>query len=327
MRRVFRVLFWFLILIVLLLVGLRGLAALRETDSVDEGKPPDGRLIDTAMGQVHVLETGPETGIPLLLIHGSVGWSAFWSETLNALGDAGYRATAIDFSPMGYSERDPSGDYGRVRQAERLIALIDAMETRPILIAHSFGAGPGMEALFRSADRFQGAVIVAGAIGVGSDQNPKTLPVVLKPKIMRELAVSATITNPYVLKPMLQLFLAKKDRALPEYLDILRRPNTRAGTTSAIADWLPTLLETPKGAISISRTDYPNLDLPVAYIWGELDTATPLPQGEELHGITKNSTLTVLPGLGHIPHIEDPDAFNAALLSALSGVVERSGSN
>lgn len=327
MRRILRILLWLFIILVLLLLGLRGLAALRETQTVEEGKPTEGRLIDTSMGQVHVIEKGPENGIPLLLIHGSVGWSAFWGETLDILGESGYRATAIDFSPMGYSERDPDGNYARTRQANRLISLIDAMDTKPILIAHSFGAGPGLEAVMRHQDRFAGAVIIAGAIGMGSDQNPKSLPLILKPKFVRELAVSTSITNPYILKPLLQMFLAKKDRALPEYLDILKQPNSRQGTTSAIADWLPTLLETPKDALSTSVNEYAAIDLPVAYIWGELDTATPIEQGEALQNVTKDSTLTVLPDLGHIPHIEDPNAFNSALISALSGLVEQGQAN
>jgi pimeloyl-ACP methyl ester carboxylesterase len=35
-----------------------------------------------------------------------------------------------------------------------------------------------------------------------------------------------------------------------------------------------------------------------------------------LQKLLPQATLTLLPGLGHIPQIEDPDAFNTALLTA-----------
>ena len=46
------------------------------------------------------------------------------------------------------------------------------------------------------------------------------------------------ITNPLMTRTLLQSLLARKDRALPEYVDILQRPMTLRGSTPALADWL-----------------------------------------------------------------------------------------
>ena len=43
-------------------------------------------------------------------------------------------------------------------------------------------------------------------------------------------------------------------------------------------------------------------------------------QGRQIAELTRARSLKVLPGVGHIPHIEDPDAFFAALDGALSDV-------
>ena len=44
---------------------------------------------------------------------------------------------------------------------------------------------------------------------------------------------------------------------------------------------------------------------------------TPLDQATDLRTLMPQTRLTLLPGVGHIPQIEDPDAFNAALLSTI----------
>ena len=57
--------------------------------------------------------------------------------------------------------------------------------------------------------------------------------------------------------------------------------------------------------------------MPVTILWGDKDTVTPLEQAHDLKGLLPQAKLTILPGLGHIPQIEGPAAFNDALLKAL----------
>jgi len=62
--------------------------------------------------------------------------------------------------------------------------------------------------------------------------------------------------------------------------------------------------------------------VPVTLIWGRADTVTPLDQGERIAALTNARSIEVLPGVGHIPHIEDPAAFDAALDGALIHITE-----
>ena len=60
------------------------------------------------------------------------------------------------------------------------------------------------------------------------------------------------------------------------------------------------------------------MKIPVAILWGDKDSVTPVEQALDLRSLLPPQTsLTLLPGLGHIPQIEDPDAFNDALLKTL----------
>ena len=117
---------------------------------------------------------------------------------------------------------------------------------------------------------------------------------------------------------LLKSLIAKKERALPEYVAILQRPLTQRDSTPDIADWLYYFLGADTGAASADRTAYARLKVPVAILWGDQDNITPVEQALDLRTLLPSETsLTLLPGLGHIPQIEDPDMFNDALLKIL----------
>lgn len=289
---------------------------MRETAATD--LLPGGRLVETAMGRIHVEEAGPQDGVPVLLVHGSVGWAGLWQETSAALAGAGYRAIAFDMPPMGWSDRDPARGYGRDVQGRRVLALVDALGVRPILVAHSFGAGAGSEAVLASPGAFLGYVVVDGALGLGRGEPVARAPVLLRARPMREIAVAATITNPVLTERLLRLFLFRKDRAAG-YVELVRAPFALKGSTAAMADWLPTLLTNPD-LPSTRPEDYAGLALPVTILWGAEDTTTPLAQGAALAAAIAGAKLVVLEDVGHIPQIEDPVAFQGALLQALAAM-------
>ena len=76
----------------------------------------------------------------------------------------------------------------------------------------------------------------------------------------------------------------------------------------------------PANALSTRPKNFRALALPVEVIWGANDTATPLAQGERIVALVPGARMTVLPDIGHIPHIENPAAFDAALLAALGRI-------
>ncbi len=304
--------------VVIGLLGLRLAASLREIAILPGQVPVEGRIVETALGGIYVEELGPEDGLVVLLVHGSVGWARMWRPTQVALAAEGYRAIAFDMPPMGWSFRDPAGDYSRQTQGQRLLALVTALGVRPVVVAHSFGAGAAAEAAMADPAAFAGLIVVSGAIGLdGPDGGAPPWP--LGNSFMRELAVSASVTNPSAMGPLLRYFLHRKEAATPEVIDMLLQPIRRPGTTSAIADWLPSLLVPPSVALSTQADAWGALALPVAFLWGDRDTATPLALGQRLADLT-GGPLTVLAEVGHIPQIEAPTEFQTALSAALAGL-------
>lgn len=318
MRFLFKLLFGLSLLAALTLGGFRLAAHLREGEVAADAAPSDGRLVPTDLQGIFAIERGPLDGPPVLLIHGSVGWSGSWRHSLEVLGAEGYRAIAIDLPPMGFSDRDPDEDYGRAATAARILAFVEAEGITPHIVAHSFGAGAAVEAVMQEPGAFGSLTIINGALPL--DREATALPLPLRPHWLREVLVSATVTNPLLSRRLLQVFLHRKDTATDEVLSVLARPSRLEGATEALATWLPTLLIAPADLPSSASSAYGNITLPTAIIWGAEDTTTPLPQGENLHRLIPNSTLTVIPDVGHIPMIEDPAAFDAALISALAAL-------
>ena len=305
------------VLAVVLIVPLAffGFAMMRESQTLDQALPTVGRLVETVEGRIFVLDEGPEDGPVLLFAHGTAAWSGLWQPVLEAAAEGGFRAIAYDLPPFGYSDRDPQARYGRVDQAARIAVLVDAMEIRPILVAHSFGAGPGVEAVMRRPNLFAGLVVVDGAIGPGADTEA-TLPLPLRLPVLRRVIVSSTLTNPLLTRRGLAMLVQNRDAATSERARLLQAPMRRQGTTAAYADWLPTLLAPSTDAFSMQRENYATLTLPVAYIWGAEDTVTPLEQGRELADLTPGAELFILSDVGHIPQIEAPEEFLDVLFSA-----------
>lgn len=303
-----------ILLLAVTLAGFRLAAAFRETATREALAPSGGRLVQTSSGGVFLQEKGPADGIPVVLFHGTAAWSELWRRTIDALAAGGFRVIALDLPPFGFSDRP--GSYTRADQAARINDVLGTLSAAPaIIVGHSFGAGAATELAMRYPERARALVLVDAALGLTAP--PSDPPTLVAPKWIRQMLVSLTITNPLASKFLLQSLIAKKERALPEYVEILQRPTYRAGSTSDIADWLYYFIGSDRGARSADRTAYAQVKMPVAIIWGDQDTVTPPAQAHDLKVLLPGAVLTMLPGLGHIPQIEDPAAFNDALLKAV----------
>ena len=306
-----------LLVLALVIVAFRMGASIRETRTRAELAPSWGHLVPTSSGGVFVQEHGPANGIPVVLFHGTAAWSELWRHTIAPLAAAGFHVIALDLPPFGFSDRP--GGYTRQDQAARVNDVLIHLKAAPaIIVGHSFGAGAATELVMRYPDRARALVLVDAALGLTAA--PSDAPWIIQPKWIREVLVSLTITNPVATQALLEFLIAKKERALPEFVAILQRPTTQRDSTPDIADWLHYFLGADRNAVSADRDAYARTKLPTAVLWGNQDTITPIDQAADLLTLLPQASLTVLPGLGHIPQIEDPALFNDALLKSLGNL-------
>ena len=283
--------------------------------------PPQMTMIATSYGKVAVQLSGPETGRRIVLLHGTAAWSGFWRDVSAHLASQGWRVVAVDTPPFGWSERDPQGRYDRASQADRLAQLLRALGGPAIIVGHSFGAGAAVElAAGKDAALVDSLILVDAALGA-LDPPPGrgAVATALSFPPLGQVVTSAAVTNPPLTGPLLRSFLARKAAADP-WLSTLKAPMRRQGTTAAYAAWLPNLLTVNDGARSRTRAGLERITAPSAIIWGAADTVTPPIQGKHLERLLNPRSAIYLPGVGHIPHIEDPEGFLAALDRSLNAV-------
>jgi pimeloyl-ACP methyl ester carboxylesterase len=306
-----------LIFIVVMFGLMRLLAAIREQQVAT---PPTTVHYPTIYGSVAAQSAGPASGPPVMIIHGTAAWSGFWKDVTAHLASRGWHVIAVDLPPFGWSQHDTEKRYDRTTQAERLSAVLAlAQAKQAVVIGHSFGAGPATEFALRHPEQVRGLVLVDAALGELDPKGEGQAVRLFGFRPVSEAATSATITNPYAIEGLLSSMLARKDVA-KRWVPVLREPMRRQGTTAAYAEWLPSLLTRDDGSLSRKSANLAAMRMPVALIWGGADTVTPLAQGKRLAALTRARSLIVLPGVGHIPHIEDPEHFQTALDSALGSV-------
>ena len=116
---------------------------------------------------------------------------------------------------------------------------------------------------------------------------------------------------------LLEQFVAHPGAVTEARVRVLQSPLAVQGATEAFGDWLLEFLTSAEVALSTHADAYGNLAIPTLVVWGDRDTTTPLPQGQRLAQLIAGARLAVMPGVGHMPQIEDPVQFNRLLLTFL----------
>jgi pimeloyl-ACP methyl ester carboxylesterase len=294
---------------------------LHERASPQSAAPASGQFFDIEGTRVFARDFGPAAGRPLLLVHGTAAWSGTWFSLVPALRSAGWRVVAVDLPPFGYSDKRIDRDYSRIAQATRLRGVLDGYGVaHAVVLGHSFGGGPALEFALRDPDRVERLVLVDAALGLQAPPPDPSSPAcrALAHPWLRETLFAASANNPLWSRKLLQGFVARKDAVTPERLAQYRRPSSLHGANAALAAWGNHFACVAETGMSTNEDAIRGLRAPLALLWGAGDTITPPDQARHLQSLLPASGLQVIPGVGHIPHIEDPARFEAVLVRMLA---------
>jgi pimeloyl-ACP methyl ester carboxylesterase len=153
-----------LIAVVLLLVVLLGLNAL-SVDHETKGAgvtEPGGRIVDVSGGDIEVVEKGPRTGSPIVLIHCFTCAINYWDGMIPRLARQ-HRVVAVDLLGHGGSEKPGSG-YSVPDQASVVAEVLGKLGVRHAeVVGHSLG-GPVAIALAEESPQLVDQLVAIDSI-------------------------------------------------------------------------------------------------------------------------------------------------------------------
>jgi pimeloyl-ACP methyl ester carboxylesterase len=265
---------------------------------------------------IHYLETG--TGPPLVLLHGAGDNALDWRWVMPALA-ATHRVYAPDLPGSPDSARP--ADYYSPSFFERLVAaFVDALNIGPAtFVGNSFGGLIALRLALSEPARVTALVLVDSA-GLGREINPAFTSVNVPGLSEAAIPFWRTPVGAYQRAwGRTALLFAHPPRSVPrEWLAEQCRQALIPGYLEAHLAVLRALVS-PLGQREVLVDRLPSLKIPTLVIWGARDRVFPESQAREAVAHLSEGSLTVIQDCGHMPHVECPDRFLAALDGFLRG--------
>jgi pimeloyl-ACP methyl ester carboxylesterase len=296
-----------------------------------------GRWLPTEVGQVFV-RSGPEPdarkqgephlprpasppdgdGPTLLLLHGFPSSSYDFRSLVAHLGNRPW--LTMDFLGFGLSDKPRRHRYSLLEQADIVQQVVaDATASPVVLIAHDMGTSVTTELLARDIDgklpfELQRAVLSNGSVILERASLRPIQKVLRGPfgPVAARLMNRRTFTRGFA-----RLFSAAHplpaDEAAAQWVLLAHNGGHRiAHRLCAYLDERVRYAERWHGAIR----DWPK---PLGFVWGLEDPVATTNVLDGLRELRPSAPVVELPGLGHYPQIEDPDAFADAALRLIAG--------
>ncbi len=285
-------------------LGASALYAASQARKAERRTPPIGAFLTVDGVRLHYVERG--RGEALVLIHGNGTMiQDFLSSGLVDDLARRFRVIIIDRPGYGYSERPRGVWTPRAHATLYQKALQHLGVSQAVVLGHSWGTLVAIALALQAPQLVRSLVLASGYyfptlradVGLAS---PSAVPVLgdilrhtVSPVIGRAL-LPAMIKGLFAPAAVPERF----DREFPT--DMMLRPLQLRASAEDAAMMTPVTVELQR--------HYRDLNLPVAIIAGGADQVVDVGrQSQRLHEELPNSTLTVVPGLGHMIHHLAPD--------------------
>ncbi|MDQ4067881.1 MAG: alpha/beta hydrolase [Actinomycetota bacterium] len=270
------------------------------------------RTVDLGDVRLEVAEAG-EGGRPVLLVHGFTADKGEVAEVMAPLAARGWHVVAPDLRGHGRSDHPtPARAYSFEILAADVVALADDLAwDRFALVGHSMGGAVAQLVALGSPERVTGLVLASTFHGPVKGISMELVELgcwVVRTAGMAGLADALAARRAE--NPASVAAFDRLQEARPGYAEQsrLRLESTSPDMWTALA---PRFVAQPDRLERLAK-----LDLPTAVVVGELDS-TMFDDCVRLAETIPGAELTVIPGVGHVPQLEDPQAWEAAVVGFL----------
>jgi len=280
--------------------------------------PPLGKFIQIDDKRVHYTDQG--RGPAVVLLHGASGNLRDMTFDLAGRLDGRYRVLAFDRPGLGYSQPLNTRGESPRQQARHMAKVLDELGVRrAVVLGHSYGGAVAMAWALERPDQVAAVVSLSGATmpwpgGLGawySIASSRIGGATVVPLLVNSIDPSnADSIGARLFAP----------NALPEgYIDyvgvdlVLRSETIRTNARQ---------VNTLKGHLQEMSQAYPDLRIPVEVVHGSADGTVPAAvHAQPMTQLLPNARLSLLPGIGHMPH----HAATADVVAAVDRAARRGG--
>ena len=276
---------------------------------------------------MHYIEAGAANGQPVVMIHGNPTWSFMWRKIMRQLGDAGYRAIAIDLIGMGRSDKPTKMSDYTIARHEKWVrqALFDKLDLNGVhLVLHDWGGIIGLRVAADRQDRLASITLSNTGLPVRDPRAAITQMAMPGAGLLRKFQLFVRF-NPFwrhwhMLAAICRTKLAKN--VVAAYA--APYPNFRYLTGNRqFTQMLPTRFDNPMLADNFrARQKLASFDKPFLCLFSDKDIVAP--DGHKsvrpfIKGAAKRAPV-ILKGGSHFLVEDIPDAYGAALLDFLKEI-------
>ncbi len=266
--------------------------------------------------------TAGNDGPPLVLLHGDGNSALDWSWVLPTLA-ATHRVYAPDFPGFGDSVKPTNVVYSPEFLAQFVVDFLNTLGVdRAVLVGNSLG---GLVALRLALSRSEQvtALALVDSSGLGHSVTPLLSQLTLP---WYGETMSAWCRTPLGAKQRswlrAALFFAHPSQAPAVWLAEEERMAQMSGYLEATLSSLRAQLNV-LGQREVLLDSLPQLKMPTLVVWGTDDLVFPKDQAQAAVDRLKQGHLALIPDCGHLPHVERPELFTAALSKFLTEVASQ----
>jgi pimeloyl-ACP methyl ester carboxylesterase len=303
----------------LLIAGAVGVALSRAPDRpvqtlVARWALPPSDFIDVKGQLVHLRDEGPrDDPIPLLLLHGTGASLHTWDGFAAAL-KTHRRVIRIDLPAFGltgpFAGQYAADDYRGDTYARFVLDFLDALRVQRATVAgNSLGGEVAWRAVTLAPQRFDKLILIDAT---GYAFMPEDIPLGFRAARVPVVSHIAEYLLPRALvATSVRSVYGDPSRVSADLIDRYFELTLREGNRRALGLRLQQL-EMGDHAARIKT-----ITLPTLVLWGSRDRLVPPANAQRFADDIRGARLTLLDGLGHVPHEEDPARTVAAVAAFL----------
>ncbi len=271
-------------------------------------------------GKIHIVESGIENEQVVILVHGlgQAGWND-WRNVIPAI-EGRFHVVAFDLPGFGQSDAGPNL-YSPSNYSRLIHWLAGRFTTGKVfVVGHSMGGAISLRYAHDFQDEVARLVLVDVAGILYGTIFLKHIARAKSRKAAKKLSIGFSpfdnvIESIFVPIGAMMESLTETTDSLPDMAQFLLHDEVGKKY------FMPDNTEM-NAAIALLEENFSQaireIRVPTHIIWGANDPVAPLRTGKFLAGLMENASLSVLPGIGHVPMKEAPDRFNEVLIKKLA---------